>query len=76
MELVIFASVIDAHEEIEVAIVDIPNEFIQTNNTNKIGNQRYMMKIRDKLAEILVEIALEVYEPYITYENGKSVIYL
>ena len=38
--------------------------------------QRDIMKIRGKLAQILVEIAPEVYGTSITYDNGKSVIYL
>ena len=35
-----------------------------------------MMKIRGKLAHILVDIAPEVFGPYITYENEKPVLYL
>ena len=35
-----------------------------------------MMKIRGKLAQILVDITPEVYGPYITYKNRKAVIYL
>ena len=40
----------------------------------KVGYQRDMMKIRIKMAHILVEIAPEVYGLYITYENLKSVL--
>ena len=36
-----------------------------------MGDQRDIMKIRGKLANILVDISPEVYGPYITYENGK-----
>ena len=28
------------------------------------------------MTQILVEISPEIYEPYITYENGKAVLYL
>ena len=68
--------VIYAHKEIEVSIVDIPNSFIPTYNPKKVGDKRDIMKIRGKLAQILVEIAPEFYGPYITYENVKAVLYL
>ena len=51
--------------------MDILNAFIQTENLKKVGYQRYIIKIIGKLAKILVEIALEIYGPYITYKNGK-----
>ena len=35
LESVIFLAVINAHEEREVTIVDIPNAFIQNNNLKK-----------------------------------------
>ena len=63
---------IDAHKEIEVSIVDIPNEFIQTNNPIKQEYQRDIIKIRSKLVQILVDIAPEMYEPYIKHGNGKQ----
>ena len=65
-------AVIDDHEEREVAIVDIPNEFIQTDNSKKVVYQRDIMKIRYILAQILVEIALEVCGPYITYKMERQ----
>ena len=76
MESVILTAVIDYHKEREVVIVDIPNKFIQTDNTKNVGDQRDMMKIRGKLANILVDISPEFYGPYITYENGKELLYL
>ena len=54
LELVIFTTVIHSNE---VAIVDIKNAFIQTKNPKKVGYQRDIMKIRVKLAQILVDIA-------------------
>ena len=71
----IMMAIINAHEEIEVAIVDFPNAFIQTNNTKGMGYQRDIMKIRGKLAHILVNIASELYGHYITYENVRSFLY-
>ena len=69
-------AVINTHEYREVTIVDIQNAFIQTNNTNRVGDQRYIIKIGGKLTHILVDISTEVYGPNITYENGKAVLYL
>ena len=39
-------------------------------------DQRYIIKIRGKLAQIFVDIDPEVCGPYFTYENGKAVLYL
>ena len=41
-----------------------------------MGDQRDIIKIKGKLAHTLVEISQEFYGPYITYENGKGVLYL
>ena len=46
--------------------VDIPNTFIQTNNTKTVEDLRDIMKIRRKLAHIIVNIAQEMYGLYIT----------
>ena len=48
--------VINANEKGEFVTVDTTNEFIQTNNPKQVGHQKYMMKIRGKLAQIFVEI--------------------
>ena len=74
LESVALTALIDSHSNREVANVDIPNLFIQTNNPKKVGDQRDMIKIRGKLSQILVDISLEVYIPYITYEIVKSVL--
>ena len=76
MESVILAAVIDTLEKRDVAIVDIPNAFIQTDNPKEVGYQIDIMKIRGKLAHIIVDIAPEVYVGFTAYENRKSVLYL
>ena len=58
LESVILTEVIYTHEEREVGIVYIQNEFIQIDNPKKLRDQRDIMKIRGKLAQILAEIAL------------------
>ena len=61
---------IETKEGRDVATCDIPNAFIQTEQaeTDKDG-QQYKMKIRGKLAHLLVEIDPETYKPYLTKEN-------
>jgi hypothetical protein len=51
---------INTIEEREVAIVDIPNAFIQTEVTDK--NKRVIVSICGMLVDILVKIAPDVYK--------------
>ena len=63
---------IEAKEGREVAIVDIPNAFVQTPHTG----EKVLMKVRGQLALILVKICPELYKEYLVYENGVPVLYL
>ncbi len=56
--------VIDATKKRDVAVVDIPNAFIQT----VVGDEkdRAFICIRGPLADILGSIAPDVYGPYVT----------
>jgi hypothetical protein len=65
---VLLSCIIDAEEERNVALVDIPNEFLQM----RVENEKDMafVKILGILVEILVEISPDVYKPYIT--NNKK----
>jgi hypothetical protein len=60
---VLLSCIIDAEEEREVAVVDIPNAFVQT----RVENEKDMafIKIRGILVYILVEIAPDVYKSYV-----------
>jgi hypothetical protein len=60
---VLLSRIIDAKEEWDVAVVDIPNAFIQT----RVENEKDMafIKIRVILLDILVEIAPDVYKYYV-----------
>ena len=74
---VILSAIIDAKEGREVAVVDIPNAFIQTKNEKLKPNQeKDIMKVKGRLADMLVEIDPETYLPFLTKENGISVLYL
>jgi hypothetical protein len=55
---------------------DVPNAFVQTDIANKGIGEGIIMKIRGPLVDILVEIAPEVYADYVTYENGKKILYV
>jgi hypothetical protein len=63
-ESVILTSMIDTIEEREIAIVDIPNAFIQMVVTDK--NKRVIVCICGMLVDILVKIAPDVYKDYVT----------
>ena len=56
---------------------DIPNTFIQTAMPPaKEGEERVIMKITGVLVHLLVQLAPEVYGPYVVFENGKKVLYV
>jgi hypothetical protein len=57
-ELVLLSYIIDAQEERDVVVVDIPNAFVQT----RVENEKDMafIKIRGILVDIPVEIAPDV----------------
>jgi hypothetical protein len=62
-ESVLLSCIIDAEEERDVAVVDIPNAFVQT----RVENEKDMafIKIQGILVDILVEIAPDVYKSYV-----------
>ena len=68
---------IEAYKGMDVATCDKPNAFIQTEQPefDKDG-QKYIMKIRGKLAELLVEIDPETYGPFVIQEEGRKILYL
>ena len=51
---------------------DIPNAFIQTD----MEGDTVIMKLHDKAGEILVQIAQEIYQKYISIGNRKIVLYV
>jgi hypothetical protein len=63
-EAVMLTCVIDADENRDVAIVDIPNAFVQTVVEDE--KDRAFIRIRGPLVDILVAIAPDVYREYVT----------
>jgi len=64
---VLLTSVVDASKERDVAIIDVPDAFIQT-RVNKEKN-RVHISIAGKVVEWLVETAPEVYAYYVYYDK-------
>ena len=57
--------------------VDIPNDFIQKEFPEmKEDDEKIIMKITGVSVDLMVEMAPEIYEPYVVYEKGTKVIYV
>ena len=70
-EAVLLTSVIDAKERREVMTVDIPGAFMQGDQDETVH-----MKLEGKLAELLAQCDPTKYQPYLTTENGKTILYV
>ena len=55
LESVLLTSTIDAAEERDVAVIDIPNDFIQTRI--KKDEDKVILRLRGKLADFLIKMA-------------------
>jgi len=66
-ESVLLTCIVDAEEGRDVAVIDIPNAFIQTRIEDK--KDMVLMKIRGFLVDMLVDIAPDVYGPYVTTDK-------
>ena len=57
---------------------DIPIAFIQAfiPDDEKDGDEHIIMKITGRLIDVLLEIAPEVYGPYVMYKDEKRVLYM
>jgi hypothetical protein len=72
---VILSCIIDTEEERDIAIVDIPNAFIQTRVEKK--EERCIIKLRGIHVDMLEEIAPGVYTPYVRVDRkGVNVLIL
>ena len=71
-ESIMMTAIIEAKELRDVAMVDIPNAFVQT----KVLGDIYM-KLRGELADQLILMAPTTYKSYaITKKNGQTVLYV
>jgi hypothetical protein len=62
-ESVLLTSLVDAQENCDVAIVDIPNAFIQT--VVEDDEDKVVMRIRRHMVDVLVKVAPRAYGPYV-----------
>jgi hypothetical protein len=66
-DAVLLSSIIDAEEGRDVAVVHIPNDFVQTRVENK--RDMALIKICGVLVDILVEIAPDVYKSCVSRDK-------
>jgi hypothetical protein len=66
-EAVLLTCIVDAEEGRDVAVIDIPNAFIQT----RVEDDKDMaiIKIRGVLVDMLLDIAPEAYKPFVTTDK-------
>jgi hypothetical protein len=70
-EEMLLTAMIDAIENRDVAVVDIPGAFMQVDMDDLVHVRFY-----EKSVEILPEIDHEMYSPCVTYERGEMVLYV
>ncbi len=74
-EAVMLTCVIDAQEGRDVAVVDIPNAFVQIVVSEEDAQHHAIVWIRGPLVDILVLNAPDVYAPYVTTnKTGQKVL--
>ena len=66
-ESVLLTCIVDAEEERDVGIIDIPNAFVQT----RVEDEKDMayIRLRGVLVDILLVIAPEVYKKFVSYDK-------
>ena len=70
-ESVMISCTIDAHEERDVATIDVPGAFMQADMDDTV-----YMRIEGKMAELLVGLNPEYYNQYAEVINGKLILYV
>ena len=77
IESIFLTAVIDAKEGRDVAIIDIPNAFIQADAPEKDKDgDRFTMRIEGPLVDMLVDLEPERYKNYVTYRGMIPVLYV
>lgn len=71
-ESIFLTAIVDAHERRDVMTADVPDAFIHAKTLeDKKTEERIIIKITEVLVDYLVEIAPEIYGPYIVLKNGR-----
>jgi hypothetical protein len=71
-EAVFLTAVINALENCEVAIIDIPGAFMQLD----LDDETIHVHLTGKMVDLLLEIDRELYEPYLVHERGELTMYV
>jgi hypothetical protein len=71
-EAVFLTVVIDALENCDVAVIDIPGAFMQVD----LDDETIHVRLTEKMVELLLEIDHELYESYLVRERGEMVMYV
>ncbi len=71
MVLVFVTTTIDARENREVVIIDIPGAFLHTTNKDYV-----VMQMNRTLAKLMVQTDPRLYSKYLVNKKGKKVLYL
>ena len=70
-EAVFLTAVVDALENRDVAIVDVPGAFMQADMDELVH-----IRFTGTMVDLLLQIDPDMYGPYVTYEKGEKVIYV
>ena len=70
LESILLTATIDAKEGRDVAIIDIPNAFVQTRIED--DNDIVIMRLRGKLAKLMAATAPEIYRKHVTISAAPS----
>ena len=70
-EAVFLTAVIDAMEEREVAVFDVPGAFMQADMDELVH-----VRFTGKMVDLLLEINRDMYEPCVTFERNERVMYV
>jgi hypothetical protein len=71
VESVLLSSTMDAHENRDVAMVDVPGAFMQVDMVDVVH-----MRIDGAMAELLIRLDPDYYNQFVVMEGGKKVLYL
>ena len=70
-EAVFLTAMIDALEDRDIAVIDIPGAFMQADMDDEV-----IIRFKGKMTELLIEVDEALYRPYAVMERGKMVIYV
>ena len=71
LESIVLTLVIEALEERDVAVVDVPGAYLHA----ELEDETVLLVLRDELVDIMCEVSSE-YKRYVEYRKGKKILYL